>query len=67
MKLLVTGGSGFLGRYVLDEAARRGHECVALARSDAAARIVAGHGAEPARGDLERVGRAGRRVCRSAL
>ena len=52
MKLLVTGGSGFLGRYVLDEAARRGHQCVALARSDAAARIVAGHGAEPVGGDL---------------
>ena len=52
MKLLVTGGSGFLGRYVLDEAARRGHQCVALARSDAAARIVTGHGAEPAHGDL---------------
>ena len=36
MRLLVTGGSGFLGEYVLTEAARRGHETVALARSDAA-------------------------------
>ena len=35
MRLLVTGGSGFLGGYVLDEAARRGHEAVALARSEA--------------------------------
>ena len=52
MKLLVTGGSGFLGGYVLDEAARRGHHCVALARSDAAAHIVADRGAEPARCDL---------------
>ncbi|MDX6419542.1 MAG: hypothetical protein QOG28_4162, partial [Trebonia sp.] len=25
MRLLVTGGSGFLGGYVLAEAARRGH------------------------------------------
>ena len=33
MRLLVTGGSGFLGQYVLAEAARRGHACVALARS----------------------------------
>ncbi len=33
MRLLVTGGSGFLGGYVLAEAARRGHSCVALARS----------------------------------
>ena len=36
MRLLVTGGSGFLGKYVLTEAARRGHETVPLARSDAA-------------------------------
>jgi len=53
MRLLVTGGSGFLGRYVLDEAARRGHEIVALARSDAAARAVARHGARPLPGDLD--------------
>ena len=33
MRLLVTGGSGFLGGYVLAEAARRGHSCIALARS----------------------------------
>jgi uncharacterized protein YbjT (DUF2867 family) len=29
MRLLVTGGSGFLGGHVLAEAARRGYECVA--------------------------------------
>ncbi len=52
MRVLVTGGSGFLGGYVLAEATRRGYHCVALARSDAAARIVADRGAEPARGDL---------------
>ena len=40
MRLLVTGGSGFLGGYVLAEAARRGHSCVALARSPSAARTV---------------------------
>ena len=33
MRLLVVGGSGFLGGYVLREAARRGHQVVALARS----------------------------------
>ncbi len=53
MRLLVTGGSGFLGGYVLDEAARRGHETVALARSDAAAGAVARHGAQPLTGDLD--------------
>lgn len=52
MRLLVTGGSGFLGGYVLTEAARRGHQCVALVRSDAAASAVVGCGAKPVRGDL---------------
>jgi nucleoside-diphosphate-sugar epimerase len=33
MKLLVTGASGFLGRYVVDEALRRGHAVRAMARS----------------------------------
>jgi uncharacterized protein YbjT (DUF2867 family) len=53
MRLLVTGGSGFLGGYVLAEAARRGHECVALARSAEAARRVAACGALPLDGDLD--------------
>jgi uncharacterized protein YbjT (DUF2867 family) len=52
MRLLVTGGSGFLGRYVLAEAARRGHACVALARSPESARTVAARGATPLAGDL---------------
>lgn len=42
MKVLVTGGSGFLGRYVIERLVDRGHEVVALARSaDAAARVDA--------------------------
>jgi uncharacterized protein YbjT (DUF2867 family) len=53
MRLLVTGGSGFLGGHVLDEARRRGHEVVALTRSDAAAATVRKHGAEPLAGDLD--------------
>ena len=53
MRLLVTGGSGFLGGYVLDEATKRGHEVVALARSDTAASTVARHGAEPLTGDFD--------------
>ena len=59
MRLLVTGGSGFLGGYVLREAARRGHETVALARSEAATRTVAARGAEPISGDLDERGRLG--------
>jgi uncharacterized protein YbjT (DUF2867 family) len=56
MRLLVTGGSGFLGGYVLSEAARRGHDVMALARSPAAAGIVARRGAEPVTGDLDEPG-----------
>jgi uncharacterized protein YbjT (DUF2867 family) len=53
VRLLVTGGSGFLGGYVLDEAARRGHEVVALARSEVAAEAVTARGAKPLAGDLD--------------
>jgi uncharacterized protein YbjT (DUF2867 family) len=52
---MVTGGSGFLGGYVLCEAARRGHQIVALARSQAAADAVTALGAMPVRGDLDDV------------
>lgn len=53
MRLLVTGGSGFLGRYVLAAAVRQGHHCVVLARSPAAAVTVAARGATPLAGDLD--------------
>jgi uncharacterized protein YbjT (DUF2867 family) len=53
MRLLVTGGSGFLGGYVLAEAARRGHSCIALARSPEAARTVTARGATVLAGDLD--------------
>jgi nucleoside-diphosphate-sugar epimerase len=53
MRLLVVGGSGFLGGYVLREAARQGHQVLALARSPAAARLVEAHGARPLAGDLD--------------
>jgi uncharacterized protein YbjT (DUF2867 family) len=52
LKLMVTGGSGFLGGYVLREAARRGHQVVALARSQTAAGAVTALGARPVSGDL---------------
>jgi uncharacterized protein YbjT (DUF2867 family) len=52
MRLLVTGGSGFLGEFLLAQAARRGHSCVALARGPAAAATVAARGATPLTGDL---------------
>jgi uncharacterized protein YbjT (DUF2867 family) len=53
LRILVTGGSGFLGGYVLREAARRGHAAVALARSQAAAAAVTALGALPVSGDLD--------------
>jgi len=53
MRLLVVGGSGFLGGYVLRAAALGGHQAVALARSPAAARRVAACGARPLPGDLD--------------
>ncbi len=53
MRLLVTGGSGFLGGYVLREAFRRGHQSVALARSGTAAATVARRAARPVSGDLD--------------
>jgi len=56
MRLLVTGGSGFLGGYVLREASRRGHQTVALARSAVAAQTVVSLGAQPVSGDLDRPG-----------
>jgi uncharacterized protein YbjT (DUF2867 family) len=53
LKLMITGGSGFLGGYVLREAARAGHHVVALARSETAAAAVTALGARPVMGDLD--------------
>ncbi len=53
MRLLVVGGSGFLGGYVLREAVRQGHQVLALVRSPAAARSVECNGACPVAGDLD--------------
>jgi dihydroflavonol-4-reductase len=50
-RVLVTGGSGFIGGALLARLRDRGDEVVALARSDRAAAAVAGVGAEVARGD----------------
>ena len=52
MRLLVTGGSGFLGEYVLRAAVQHGHEVTALARSKTAAARVHWLGAHPVSGDL---------------
>lgn len=53
MRVLVTGGSGFLGGHVLPLLTARGDDVVALARSAAAAEAVQGLGAIPLAGDLD--------------
>jgi dihydroflavonol-4-reductase len=49
---LVTGGTGFLGRAIVERLVENGGPVRALARSEAAARALAGLGAEPVRGDV---------------
>jgi nucleoside-diphosphate-sugar epimerase len=53
MRAFVTGGSGFLGRNVIEILRGRGDQVRALARSDSAAAAVEKAGAEPVRGDLQ--------------
>ena len=52
MNVLVTGGSGFLGRRVIPSLVDRGYGVTALARSEQAATVVRELGAEPIEGDL---------------
>ncbi|MDT3443971.1 MULTISPECIES: NAD(P)H-binding protein [unclassified Pseudofrankia] len=53
MRLLVTGGSGFLGRRVVATAVARGDKVIGLARSAAAAATLAELGASAVRADLD--------------
>jgi dihydroflavonol-4-reductase len=50
--VLVTGGTGFLGRALAERLLRHGDQVKALARSDASASALAAMGAEPVRGDV---------------
>jgi nucleoside-diphosphate-sugar epimerase len=52
MKVLLTGGSGYLGQATIGALRRHGHQVIALARSDDAARRVEGLGAVPVHGGL---------------
>src|ERR1700677_3701889 len=52
MKVLITGGSGYIGQATIRALRRRGHEVDALVRSDAAAAVVTDLGATPVRGGL---------------
>lgn len=52
MDVLVTGGSGFVGRHLIAALLADGHRVLALARSPEAASAVAALGAEPVHGAL---------------
>jgi len=53
MRIFVTGASGHIASAVIPELLNNGHQVVGLARSDAAAEVVAKLGAEVRRGDLD--------------
>jgi nucleoside-diphosphate-sugar epimerase len=55
MKVLVTGATGFIGSSIVDELSRRGHQIVALARSEESASKLRGRGIEVHRGTIEHV------------
>jgi nucleoside-diphosphate-sugar epimerase len=52
VKILVTGGTGFIGSHLIERLHAAGHEVVALARSSEKAEQVRNLGAEPFRADL---------------
>jgi len=54
VRVLVLGGTGSIGTPVLRALVMRGHEVIALARSNAASEKVTKLGAQPLSGDIER-------------
>jgi nucleoside-diphosphate-sugar epimerase len=52
MHVLVTGGTGHIGAYIIPELIAAGHEVTGLARSDGSAAAVSALGAKVRRGDI---------------
>ncbi|ANJ99408.1 SDR family oxidoreductase [Serratia plymuthica] len=52
MHVLVTGGTGHIGSYIIPELIAAGHEVTGLARSDKSAAVVSALGAKVRRGDI---------------
>jgi len=52
MRVLVTGGTGHIGSYIIPELIAAGHEVTGLARSEASAAAVSALGAKVRRGDI---------------
>jgi uncharacterized protein YbjT (DUF2867 family) len=52
IRVLVTGGTGHCGPYIISDLIAAGHEVIALARSDKSAAAVSALGAKLRRGDI---------------
>lgn len=52
MIVFITGGSGFIGTRIIKKLVERGHQVIALARSEKSAKTVRDLGAEPLKGDV---------------
>jgi len=53
MKVFVTGAAGFIGRAVVEQLTKNGHQALGLARSDASAQKIRAAGGEVHNGDLD--------------